>query len=131
MQTLKIEIQINLKDAAQLKRVQDFLNSIEELNGEVPDSSQDEEEKKPKKKTQTKTTKKVIEKSVESEKESSDDSEYSDYTIDDVRSLLAKKVKSSRVKIKAKLNDLGVKNVSTMDESDYPDFMEFLEGLDD
>jgi len=49
--------------------------------------------------------------------------------IEDIRSLLAKKVGNNRDGIKAKLTELGANNVSTMDKSHFPAFMEFLKGL--
>jgi len=49
--------------------------------------------------------------------------------IEEVRTLLSKRVTEHRDKIKAKLTELGAPNVSTMKESDYPAFMDFLKGL--
>lgn len=131
---LTLKVKINTKDTAQLKLAQDFLEAIQELNDEVPGPAPEKEtKKKPTTASKAKAAQKAKQKATEPEEpeDSSDGGEESDYTINDVRALLAKKVKSNRAAIKKKLNELDVKNVTTMEESDYPEFMEFLEGLED
>ncbi len=49
--------------------------------------------------------------------------------IEDVRALTAKKVGSFRREIKAKLTELGAPNVTSLDESLYGTFMNFLNDL--
>lgn len=53
------------------------------------------------------------------------------HTEDSVRAAMAKKVKTHRDDIKAKLTDLEAKKVGDIKQEDYPAFMEFLEGLKD
>jgi hypothetical protein len=50
-------------------------------------------------------------------------------SIQDIRTLLASKVDNNREAIRAKLNELGAKNVSGMDARNYDSFYEFLKGL--
>lgn len=49
--------------------------------------------------------------------------------ISDLRTLLSKKVDEHRDDIKAKLTELGAKNVTTLDEAKYEEFYDFLKGL--
>ena len=49
--------------------------------------------------------------------------------IEDVRALTAKKVGTFRREIKAKLTELGAPNVTSLDESLYGTFMNFLNDL--
>ncbi len=49
--------------------------------------------------------------------------------IEDVRALTAKKVGTFRREIKAKLTELGAPNVTSLDESLYGTFMDFLNDL--
>lgn len=53
----------------------------------------------------------------------------SEIKISDLRTLLSKKVDEHRDDIKAKLTELGAKNVTTLDESKYEEFFNFLKGL--
>lgn len=50
-------------------------------------------------------------------------------SIQDIRTLLASKVDNNREAIRAKLTELGAKNVSGMDARNYDSFYEFLKGL--
>lgn len=49
--------------------------------------------------------------------------------IEDIRALTAKKVGTFRREIKAKLTELGAPNVTSLDESLYGTFMDFLNDL--
>lgn len=53
----------------------------------------------------------------------------SEIKISDLRTLLSKKVDEHRDDIKAKLTELGAKNVTTLDESKYEEFHTFLKDL--
>ena len=55
--------------------------------------------------------------------------EEKEIKIEDVRALTAKKVGSFRREIKAKLTELGAPNVTSLDESLYGTFMDFLNNL--
>lgn len=50
-------------------------------------------------------------------------------SIQDIRTLLASKVDNSRETIRAKLTELGAKNVTGLDVRNYDAFYEFLKGL--
>lgn len=56
-------------------------------------------------------------------------SDESEIKISDLRTLLSKKVDEHRDDIKAKLTELGAKNVTTLDESKYEEFHTFLKDL--
>lgn len=50
-------------------------------------------------------------------------------SIQDIRTLLASKVDNNREAIRAKLTELGAKNVTGLDPQNYDSFYEFLKGL--
>jgi hypothetical protein len=50
-------------------------------------------------------------------------------SIDGVREALALKVENHRDSIRAKLTELGAKNVTTLDPDKYGEFMDYLNGL--
>lgn len=50
-------------------------------------------------------------------------------SIQDIRTLLASKVDNHRETIRAKLTELGAKNVTGLDPQNYGSFYEFLKGL--
>lgn len=50
-------------------------------------------------------------------------------SIQDIRTLLASKVDNNRETIRAKLTELGAKNVTGLDARNYDAFYEFLKGL--
>ena len=50
-------------------------------------------------------------------------------SIQDIRTLLASKVDNNREAIRAKLTELGAKNVTGMDPQNYDSFYEFLKDL--
>lgn len=55
--------------------------------------------------------------------------EESDVSIQDIRTLLASKVDNHRETIRAKLTELGAKNVTGLDARNYDAFYEFLKDL--
>lgn len=71
----------------------------------------------------------VEEKPTVEEKVEETASNDSEIKISDLRTLLSKKVDEHRDDIKAKLTELGAKNVTTLDESKYEEFFNFLKGL--
>ena len=50
-------------------------------------------------------------------------------TIDDVRKVVASKAAAHRNEVKAKLTELGAKNVTTLDPSKYQDLVDYLNTL--
>lgn len=50
-------------------------------------------------------------------------------SIQDIRTLLASKVDNNRETIRAKLTELGAKNVTGLDARNYDSFYEFLKDL--
>ena len=50
-------------------------------------------------------------------------------SIQDIRTLLASKVDNNREAIRAKLTELGAKNVTGLDARNYDSFYEFLKAL--
>lgn len=53
----------------------------------------------------------------------------SNYTIEDVRALLMKKVNDHRSEIKEKLNELGSNSVTNLDPEKYQEFVDYLNSL--
>lgn len=94
-----------------------------------------EKKEKPAPKKKEKPTPKEEEKSTPKEEEEKstpkeEPTEDHEITIDEVRTELAKKVKDHRDAIKKKLTELEASNVTSLQSKHYPEFMEFLEGLD-
>lgn len=50
-------------------------------------------------------------------------------TINDIRSLVSQKAATHRQELKAKLTELGAKNVTTLDKAKYTEFAEYLKAL--
>ena len=71
----------------------------------------------------------VEEKPAVEEKAEEVTNKESEIKISDLRTLLSKKVDEYRDDIKAKLTELGAKNVTTLDESRYEEFCTFLKDL--
>lgn len=67
----------------------------------------------------------------EPEKEKADKpaTKEADVTINDIRSLVSQKAATHRQELKAKLTELGAKNVTTLDKAKYVEFAEYLKAL--
>lgn len=50
-------------------------------------------------------------------------------TINDIRRLVSQKAATHRQELKAKLTELGAKNVTTLDKAKYTEFAEYLKAL--
>jgi len=112
----KIQITIDTENQDEFVAFQRFLADLSgniEVAGKAP--------KKVAKKA------KAAKESKEAEAEAEESSEYS---IEEVRVQLAKHVNDHRDAIKKKLTALGAKNVTSLEDAKYPEFMEFLEKLD-
>ena len=138
-----VTINLTLNTPEQLKLTADYLKGLAELSP-VINPIQEQVVEKPKKQTASKPkTEKVeeepqpqlkVEKVAEEkpnivEKNEVPTSDESEIKISDLRTLLSKKVDEYRDDIKAKLTELGAKNVTTLDESKYEEFFTFLNGL--
>lgn len=91
-------------------------------------------ELKAKKAAEAKAKKEEEKASKEKEKEieETEDSEDNDpvVTIEQIKSVMAKKISEHRDSIKKQMTKIGAQNVSTIPESAYNDFYSFLEELD-
>lgn len=108
MTQVEIKITINTQDS-------DQITALNELFRVIGGNTKPKVET-PKPKVETPTAK------VETPKEKG-------IKIEDVRALTAKKVGTFRREIKAKLTELGAPNVTSLDESLYGTFMDFLNDL--
>lgn len=119
MKNLSVTLNIDLSNTEEVEKLQSILTL---LTGEET----------PKKLAtkKSKTTKKepaAQEKKVEEAAETAE--ETSSVTIEDLRSLVSKKVGDNREAIKNKLTELGSNNVTSLETSKYEEFHEFLESL--
>ena len=90
---------------------------------------EEEPQIQPQAQTQPKVEEVAEEKPAVEEKAEEVTNKESEIKISDLRTLLSKKVDEHRDDIKAKLTELGAKNVTTLDESKYEEFFNFLKGL--
>ena len=136
-----VTIELTLNTPEQLKLTANYLNGLANLTENII-PTQPKVEEKPKKQTvskpktekveeqpQQKVEEVVEEKPTVVEKVENTKSNESEIKISDLRTLLSKKVDEHRDDIKAKLTELGAKNVTTLDESKYEEFFNFLNGL--
>lgn len=139
-----VTINLTLNTPEELKLTADYLNDLANLSENIKSPQVQVVEEKPKKQTSSKPkTEKVEEEpqaqpkveevaeekpAVEEKAEETTNSD-SEIKISDLRTLLSKKVDEHRDDIKAKLTELGAKNVTTLDEAKYEEFYDFLKGL--
>lgn len=138
-----VTINLTLNTPEELKLTADYLNDLANLS---IGKGQEQIADKPKKQTASKPkTEKVEEEpqiqpqaqaqpkveEVAEEKPAVEEvtNKESEIKISDLRTLLSKKVDEHRDDIKAKLTELGAKNVTTLDESKYEEFYTFLKDL--
>lgn len=140
-----VTINLTLNTPEELKLTADYLKGLADIS---VDKVQEHVVEKPKKQTASKPkTEKVEEElriqpqaqaqaqpkveEVAEEKPAIEETtnKESEIKISDLRTLLSKKVDEHRDDIKAKLTELGAKNVTTLDESKYEEFYTFLKGL--
>jgi len=123
MNQVKIEVSIDVNDLRQVEALNSFLTAI---GSEGTTSKKETPKQETTKKVET--PKPEVEKPKVEEKEEAPETE-SEIKIEDVRALLAKKVQDNRTEIKSKLTALEANNVTSLDKSKYPEFMDFLNGL--
>lgn len=111
---IKFEVIIESGDQKHVKAMNAFMKAVSDTATAEP------EEKKP-------AGKKPKE---EKPAEAPEPAEETTITVKDLRALISKKVEEHRKEIKAKLEELGANNVSSLEEDDYEEFMEFLNDLD-
>ena len=135
-----VTLNLTLNTPEQLQLTAEYLKGLAELSP-VSTPVQEQIADKPKKQTASKPkTEKVEEepqpkpeiKEVVEEKPAIEETtnNASEIKISDLRTLLSKKVDEHRDDIKAKLTELGAKNVTTLDETKYGEFYTFLKGLE-
>ena len=136
-----VTLNLTLNTPEQLHLTAEYLKGLVNLS---MDKGQEQIADKPKKQTASKPkTEKVEaepqtqpkveevaeEKPAVEEKTEETTNNASEIKISDLRTLLSKKVDEHRDDIKAKLTELGAKNVTTLDESKYEEFYTFLKDL--
>lgn len=134
-----VTLNLTLTTPEQLHLTAEYLKGLANLS---IDKGQEQIADKPKKQTASKpksekvdeTTQPEIkevaeEKPAVEEKAEEVTNKESEIKISDLRTLLSKKVDEHRDDIKAKLTELGAKNVTTLDESKYEEFHTFLKDL--
>lgn len=106
--------------APELKKVED------------PEPEKVEEEEKPKKKTPAKkeATPKKKEEEPKEEVDEAEETEGANISLDELRQALSSKVKTHKEELRAKMRELGAKNISTLEESKYDEFYSYIKTLD-
>jgi hypothetical protein len=129
MEKIKINVEIDVNDAGQVLALNVFLTSIGKSSTlEVATPVKEEPvAEEPVKKAPVKRIKKVAEVKADPEPTEPKDEVIK---IEEVRAMLAKKVGDHRAPIKAKLTEMGANNVTSLEETSYPEFMGFLTGLE-
>lgn len=130
MQKIKIQAVLDADNADHIEAAVTFLRALNPASG-YAQKLQDDVEEKPKR---TRRTKAEIAKDTEAENTEAENTEAKNtdnpgVTIEEVRLKLAEKVAAHRDPIKAKLLELGAKNVSTMSPDKYGVFVDFLNSL--
>ena len=132
-----VTLNLTLNTPEQLKLTAEYLKGLADIS---VDKVQEQIADKPKKQTaskakiekdeeqQSQAQPKVEEKAEEKADEPTNNEPG--IKISDLRTLLSKKVDVHRDGIKAKLTELGAKNVTTLDEAKYDEFYTFLKGLE-
>lgn len=87
-------------------------------------------EAKAKKEAEAKAAKEAAENAEESEEGESSDDEEPSVTIEQIKSMMAKKISDHRDVIKKQMTKIGAQNLSTISADQYDSFYSFLEGLD-
>lgn len=139
-----VTLNLTLTTSEQLQLTAEYLKGLAELRSIEITPIQEQVVDKPKKQTASKAKiekveeqqpnpeiKEVVEESptVEEKADEPTNNEPA-IKISDLRTLLSKKVDEHRDDIKAKLTELGAKNVTTLDEAKYEEFYTFLKGLE-
>jgi outer membrane biosynthesis protein TonB len=136
-----VTLNLTLNTPEELKLTAEYLKGLAELSLSMA-TTQEHAVEKPKKQTASKPkTEKVeeepqIQPQVQAQPKAEEKpvieettNKESEIKISDLRTLLSKKVDEHRDDIKAKLTELGAKNVTTLDESKYEEFHTFLKDL--
>ena len=138
-----VTLNLTLNTPEQLKLTAEYLKGLADLSLVIT-PIQDQIADKPKKQTaskpkiekveeqpQPKVEEEVAEeKPAVEEKAEEPTNKETEIKISDLRTLLSKKVDEHRDDIKAKLTELGAKNVTTLDDAKYEEFYTFLKGLE-
>lgn len=134
-----VTLNLTLTTPEQLHLTAEYLKglanlSIDKVQEQIADKPKKQTASKPKtekaeEQPQPKVEEVVEEKPTIDEKVEVPTSDESEIKISDLRTLLSKKVDEHRDDIKAKLTELGAKNVTTLDESKYEEFHTFLKDL--
>lgn len=120
--TTEVKLTIDLTNVEQRK----LLNALFDLMGN------NEKKSETKTKTATKAEKGVRETKAKEKATTGADKPTTNkaaITINDIRSLVSQKAATHRQELKAKLTELGAKNVTTLDKAKYTEFAEYLKAL--
>lgn len=150
MKTIKIKLDIDTTSAEQLQALNTLLFVIGGTPQEAaPEKTEGEEKPKKKKAKKVAPVQEVEEaETPEPKKETKkqdpeptpapapkkaakteEAADVSEYTINDIRAKVTEKAPSNRDALKQKLDELGAKNVTTLDPSKFTEFMDFMNGL--
>lgn len=133
MSTLEVKLNVDLSDKNSLEGLIKALSEMaaaadkagSDMKKALADTSETTaEEPKPKAKRKTAAKPKV-----KKEEPAQEETTESTVKVEDVRALVAEKARDHRAEVKAKLSELGAANVTTLEESKYQEFVDFLSAL--
>lgn len=126
MNQVEVKVLVDVQDP---KQVQALNALFAALAGEQVPQTKTEQKPTPKVTEKPKAEKPKEETPAIQETTKEEKGDTHEIKIEEVRALLAKKVENNRAEIKTKLTALNAPNVTALDKSNYPEFVEFLNGL--
>lgn len=133
MSTLEVKLNVDLSDKNGLegliRALSEMASAADKAGVDIKKAIEATEEAVPeaKPKAKRKTATKPKAKKVEDPEQ--EETTESTVKVEDVRALVAEKARDHRAEVKAKLSELGAANVTTLEESKYQEFVDFLSAL--
>lgn len=125
MTEIKFAMSIDIEDPKVVKACAAFFATLAE--------GESQEKPAPKKKTTVPKIKEAIrelQETQQEEKVAPKKENSSGITVEQVRTLVAEKAKTHKTAIRGKLTEMKAANVTKLAEAHYPEFIEFLKGLE-
>ena len=135
MTQIEVKVVIDVQDQRQVEALNDLVAALAgdqapQKNVQTPEKAVAPKQEKPKaEKPKTEHAKEEVTETKETPAEETKEN-APEIKIEEVRALLAKKVENNRSEIKTKLTALGAPNVTALAKDKYPEFVEFLNGLE-
>ena len=129
MTQIEVKVVIDVQDPKQVQALNDLFATLAGEQAPQKNVQAPKQEKAKAEKPKTEPAKEEVAETKEAPSEETKD-DAPKIKIEEVRALLAKKVENNRSEIKTKLTALGAPNVTALSKDKYPEFVEFLKGLE-